>query len=87
MPWPPTGSPFTDNVSEVEAANVNDIITALESHLNNATAVHGITDTGQLVTFGVGGNLTELAQDIVAAMFSAVHRLVSLCHITIQLEY
>lgn len=70
MPWPPTGSPFTDNVSEVEAANVNDIITALESHMNNATAVHGITDTGQLVTFGVGGNLTELAQDIVAAMFS-----------------
>ena len=70
MSFPPDGYPFVDNVSEVEAANINDVITALESHINDTTAVHGITDTGTLVTFGTGGNLRELAEDIVAAMFS-----------------
>lgn len=62
--------PFTNGVDEVRAADVNTVYEALAAHLADATGVHGITDTGQLVTFGVGGNLTELAQDIVAAMFS-----------------
>lgn len=69
MPFPPSGFPFADNSSEVLAANVNDIVTALQNHMS-ATAVHGITDTGDLVTFSGGGDLEELAQDIVAAMFS-----------------
>lgn len=68
--WPPAGYPFTDLSDDVNAADVNDIIAQLISHLADATAVHGITDTGDVVTFSGGGNLAELAQDIVAAMFS-----------------
>lgn len=68
--WPPTGYPFTDNSDDVSAADINDTIAQLISHLADVTAVHGITNTGDLVTFSGGGSLTELAQDIVAAMFS-----------------
>jgi hypothetical protein len=71
MSWPPFGYPFTDGVKDVEAADVNDIVSQLVAHLADVTSVHGITDTGNLVTFSGGGDLEELAEDIVAAMFSS----------------
>lgn len=73
MPWPPSGYPFTDNVDEVVAATVNDLVAQLVAHMADDSAVHGITATGNVVTISGGGDLTELAQDIVATMFGGSH--------------
>lgn len=70
MPWPPTGYPFIDNVSTANAANVNDIVTQLVAHLADTSNVHGVTNTGNVVTVSGGGDLVELVEDIVATMFA-----------------
>lgn len=70
MPWPPTDYPVADGVDTVKAEHINDIVAELVSHLADSTGVHGITNTGNLVTISGGGDLTELVEDIVATMFA-----------------
>lgn len=70
MTWPPSGYPFTDAVDTVAASNVNDIVAQLVDHLADSTNVHGVTNTGNIVTVSGGGDLVELVEDIVDAMFS-----------------
>jgi len=67
MAWPPTDYPYIDNEDTVLAATVNDTIAKIIAHLEDETAVHGITDTSDLV---LSSGLAELVQDYVAAMFS-----------------
>lgn len=70
MPFPPTDYPLADGVNTVEAEHVNDIVTQLVSHLADSTSVHGITNTGNIVTVSGGGDLVELVEDIVDTMFA-----------------
>ena len=70
MAWPPTGSPYTDNVDIVKAHIVNDIVNKINEHLNDTTNIHGIVDGSEVV---LQSDLAEEVQDIVAAAFSGVH--------------
>ena len=72
MSWPPVGYPYTNLIDDVDAANINDTIAQIVSHLASHN-VHGITTTDNLVTVSGGGDLVELAQDIVASMVDGSH--------------
>lgn len=65
MAFPPSGYPAVDGVTPVVAADFNSIIEAVQSHINNHTSFHGVTD---VVT---EGNLDALVHTVVAAMFSS----------------
>jgi hypothetical protein len=68
MAFPPPNYPYQDNVHDVVAVIVNEIIAEIQAHEASQVNVHGITNTANLVTTA---SLTELVQDIVAAQFSA----------------
>ena len=72
MSWPPVGYPYTNLIDDVDAANINDTIAQIVSHLASHN-VHGITTTANIVTVSGGGDLVELAQDIVASMVDGSH--------------
>lgn len=66
MAFPPTGYPFTDNEDVVYAQIVNDITAKIVEHLADTTAVHGISDTSELLT---SSQIAEIVQDLVSDMF------------------
>lgn len=69
MAFPFDDYPVVNNVTVVKDEHINETVAALLSHLSSDVNVHGISDTGDLVTFSGGGDLTDLAQAIVQAMF------------------
>lgn len=77
MAWPPSNYPFENLRDDVDANDMNAIIAKLIEHLQDSANVHGINITSDLVTTPGGGQLTELAQDIVAAMLAGSHTGVS----------
>ena len=71
MPFPPSGYPATDDVTPVTAADFNDVVERIVSHLAGTTGVHGITNTANVVTFSGGGDAAEIARDAVGAALAA----------------
>ena len=73
MAWPPARYPASNNVTPVDASDFNDIVAKIVEHLA-ASNVHGITNTGNIVTFSGGGDAAEIARDAVgAALLAGTH--------------
>lgn len=77
MAWPPSGSPYTDNVDSVKAHIVNDIIAKINDHISGTSSIHGITNASDLV---VSSELAEEVQDIVAGMLDGAQNGISVSY-------